>query len=258
MNNVRGPFLLAEDSHAPFPPATLALSHPDGLLAVGGDLSMPRLLNAYAGGIFPWFSPGQPLLWWSPDPRMVFFTNQIHLSRRFCRSLRSNTWIIRADTCFTDVIKHCAQIKRESQRGTWITPEMQAAYSELHQLGIAHSIEVFSAEQLVGGLYGVALGQMFFAESMFSAESGGSKVALAALTQQLAAWQWPLIDAQVENPHLRRLGAVSLPRAEFLPCIQQLVRQTHLPGTWTQRFGTLKAADLVKKARPACVFANVG
>jgi len=246
MNNAQGPFLLSQDSHAPFPPAQQALSHPDGLLAVGGDLSVPRLINAYAGGIFPWFSPGQPLLWWSPDPRMVFFTHQVHLSRRFCRSLRASTWTIRADTCFSEVIKLCAQIKRAGQHGTWITPQMQSAYGELHRLGIAHSIEVFADKHLVGGLYGVALGHMFFAESMFSAQSGGSKVALAALAQQLAAWHWPLIDAQVENPHLCRMGAVSLPRAAFLHHVQHLVRQTHAPGAWTQRFGTLRAAGLAQ------------
>jgi len=246
MTNTPGPFLLDNDSHAPFPPATLALSHPDGLLAVGGDLSVPRLINAYAGGIFPWFSQGQPLLWWSPDPRMVFLTDHIHLSRRFCRSLRASRWIIRADTCFAQVIQQCAQIKRPGQRGTWISSEMQAAYSELHQLGIAHSIEVFSGEDVVGGLYGVALGRMFFAESMFSAQSGGSKVALAALARQLAVWHWPLIDAQVENPHLQRLGAIFMPRAVFLQHIHHLVRQTHIPGTWTRRFGTLTAACLAK------------
>jgi len=247
MNNHNArPFLLAADSHAPFPPAQQALRHPDGLLAIGGDLSVPRLLNAYAGGIFPWFSEGKPLLWWSPDPRMVFLTKQVHLSRRFSRSLRASTWTIRADTCFAEVIAQCAQIKRDRQNGTWITSTMQAAYIELHRLGVAHSIEVFSDKHLVGGLYGVALGRMFFAESMFSVQSGASKAALIALARQLAAWGWPLIDAQVENPHLQSMGAISLPRAIFLQQVYDLVAQTEQAATWTQRFGTLTAASLAK------------
>jgi len=248
MNRIHIPFLLEADSHAPFPPAQKASTYPDGLLAVGGDLSVPRLINAYSGGIFPWFSEGQPLLWWSPDPRMVFFTHRLRLSRRFRRSLRASPWTIRADTCFAQVIQQCAQIKRHGQNGTWITPSMQAAYNELHRCGLAHSIEVFADEQLVGGLYGVALGRMFFAESMFSIQSNGSKVALIALAQQLAAWGWPLIDAQVDNPHLRRMGAVSLSRTTFLQQVQYLLKQAQAPVPWTQRFGTLTAQHLAKTA----------
>ena len=240
----KGPFLLDSASDAPFPPAELALQEPDGLLAVGGDLSPVRLLNAYAGGIFPWFSEGQPLLWWSPDPRMVFRTDQVHLSSRFRRGLRSSNWTIRADTSFSEVMQACALAPRPGQDGTWITADMHQAYVALHQLGYAHSVEVFDGEALVGGIYGVAIGQMFYGESMFSGRSGGSKVALAALASTLAEWGWPLMDAQVENPHLLRMGAEHLPRAVFLESVRQLVRQPCDAGSWTRRFGELAASAL--------------
>jgi len=239
-----GPFLLDDASDAPFPPAELAAREPDGLLAVGGDLSPVRLLNAYAGGVFPWFSEGQPLLWWSPDPRMVFRTDAVHLSSRFRRSLRQSGWRIRADTAFSEVMQACAQAPRPGQDGTWITADMLAAYAELHALGYAHSVEVFDGETLVGGIYGVCIGHMFFGESMFSGRSGGSKVALAALAQTLARWGWPLIDAQVENPHLLRMGAEHLPRGEFLEQVRRLVQQPAQPCSWTGPFGELAAAAL--------------
>ncbi|KRG64332.1 leucyl/phenylalanyl-tRNA--protein transferase [Stenotrophomonas humi] len=242
----KGPFLLDDASDAPFPPAELALRDPDGLLAVGGDLSPVRLLNAYAGGIFPWFSEGQPLLWWSPDPRMVFRTGGVHLSSRFRRELRNSSWRIRADTAFAEVMQVCAQAPRPGQDGTWITADMHHAYVELHRLGYAHSVEVFDDEQLVGGIYGVAIGRMFFGESMFSGRSGGSKVALAALARTLDGWGWPLIDAQVENPHLMRMGAEHLPRADFLRQARELVRQPAEVGSWTGRFGELSAAFLAE------------
>ena len=229
-----------------FPSADRALDEPNGLLAVGGDLSAPRLLAAYRAGVFPWYSHGQPILWWTPDPRMVFRTDGVQLSSRFRRSLRNSHWEVRADTAFDAVIDACAHIPRAGQRGTWITPAMRRAYNALHRLGHAHSIEVFDGERLVGGLYGVSVGAMFFAESMFSADSGGSKVALAALAHRLHAWGWPLIDAQVENPHLVSLGALALPRAEFLQRIAPLVEVPESAGDWTVRFGDLKAADLVR------------
>jgi leucyl/phenylalanyl-tRNA--protein transferase len=221
-----------------FPPVDDAMRDPDGLLAIGGDLSLPRLLAAYRHGIFPWFSAGQPILWWSPDPRMVFRTDGVHLSTRFRRVLRSSEWIVRADTRFSDVIDACATIKRDGQRGTWILPAMRRAYVELHQRGHAHSIEVFDGdgERLVGGLYGVAIGAMFFAESMYSAESGGSKVALAALAHRLHAWGWPLIDAQVENDHLVRMGAELMPRKAFMDHVATQVAIDDAPGPWTARF----------------------
>lgn len=240
------PFLLSPSPDAPFPAAELALSDPDGLLAIGGDLSPQRLLNAYRHGIFPWFSQGQPILWWSPDPRMVFLTEQVRLSSRMRRTLRGSVWRVTADTAFEQVIVGCALTPRPGQDGTWITEAMQQAYLRLHQLGHAHSVEVFDADRLVGGIYGVAVGRMFFAESMFSAASGASKLALAALAWRLYGWGWPLLDAQVENPHLLSLGAVRWPRSRFLQVVQQQADLPEPAGAWTQRFGTLAASDLAK------------
>ncbi|AHY59048.1 leucyl/phenylalanyl-tRNA--protein transferase [Stenotrophomonas rhizophila] len=241
------PWRLADAHNAPFPPAETALREPDGLLAIGGDLTPVRLLNAYAGGVFPWFSDGQPLLWWSPDPRMVFRTDGVHLSSRFRRSLRASPWVVRADTCFAEVIAACAGSFRPGQDGTWITDGMRDAYVALHRMGHAHSVEVFDGERLVGGIYGVAIGQMFFGESMFSAASGGSKVALAALARRLAQWGWPLIDAQVENDHLLSMGAEHWPRERFLALVREQVRMDAAVGSWTTGFGEMAAAVLASQ-----------
>lgn len=238
------PWRLAAAPGAPFPPAETALRDPDGLLAVGGDLHPQRLLNAYAGGIFPWFSEGEPILWWSPDPRMVFRTDGVRLSSRFRRQLRHSAWEVSADTAFVEVMQACAAAPRPGQDGTWIIPAMVDAYSRLHAMGHAHSIEVWDGAELVGGIYGVALGTMFFGESMFSGASGGSKVALAALAALLRGWGWTLIDAQVENPHLLRMGASHLPREDFMAHVRQAVRQPGRPGPWTAAAGRLAAASL--------------
>jgi leucyl/phenylalanyl-tRNA--protein transferase len=211
---------------------------------VGGDLTPARLLNAYRHGIFPWYSQGEPLLWWSPDPRVVFRTDGVRLSSRFRRSLRSSSWVVRADTAFADVIDACARLPREGQRGTWITDEMRDAYIEMHRLGHAHSVEVYDEERLAGGIYGVAIGRMFFGESMFSAQSGGSKVALAALARRLYEWEWPMIDAQVENPHLMSLGAKRLPRERFVALVDLFTSAEAPAGPWTQRFRELRASEL--------------
>ena len=238
------PPLLPPDPDSPFPPAYMALRHPDGLLAMGGDLSSRRLLNAYRHGIFPWYAADQPILWWCPDPRTVFRSDGVHLSSRFRRWLRHVGWEVRADTAFDQVIEACAMIPRPGQRGTWITQEMLEAYRELHRLGHAHSIEVFAGERLVGGLYGVAMGRVFFGESMYSGESGGSKVALAALTHRMREWGWPLLDAQVENDHLLSLGAELWPRERFLSALAELACLPEPAGSWTHRFGVIAAADL--------------
>ena len=248
---MRRPAFLSPDPGSPFPPADTALRQPDGLLAVGGDLSPQRLLNAYRHGIFPWYSEGQPILWWTPDPRMVFRTDGIRLSSRFRRELRHSGWRVRADTAFAEVLAACATTPRPGQDGTWISDDMQAAYRELHRLGHAHSVEVFDdgasgESQLVGGIYGVAIGRMFFGESMFSAESGGSKVALAALAYRLRQWGWPLIDAQVENPHLLSLGAESRIRWEFLQQVSALTAQPEAIGSWSGRFGLIEASTLAE------------
>ncbi len=232
---------LGDDPRSRFPEVSTALRRPDGLLAFGGDLTPPRLLNAYAQGIFPWFSEGQPILWWSPDPRMVFRSDGVRLSSRLRRSLRRSPWMVRADTAFAAVVQACASAPRRGQDGTWITSDMQAAYAELHRLGHAHSVEVYHDGRLVGGLYGVALGRMFFGESMFSAESGASQVALAALAHRLRDWGWPLIDAQVGNPHLARLGAEAWPRPSFIARVRELVASPTASGAWTPTFGMLPA-----------------
>jgi leucyl/phenylalanyl-tRNA--protein transferase len=243
---MRRPVFLSIDPEAPFPPAETALRQPDGLLAIGGDLAPQRLLNAYRHGIFPWYSEGQPILWWTPDPRMVFRSGGVRLSSRFRRDLRRSTWQVRADTAFAGVMAACAETPRRGQDGTWITDAMQSAYLELHRLGHAHSMEVFDQGRLVGGLYGVAIGRMFFGESMYSGESGGSKVALAALAHRLSGWGWPLIDAQVENPHLLSLGAESWPRADFLARVAELTGFTGTVGSWTAPFGALEASALAE------------
>jgi leucyl/phenylalanyl-tRNA--protein transferase len=237
--------LLDDDPDAPFPAVESALRDPDGLLAVGGDLSPARLLKAYGLGIFPWYAEGQPILWWSPDPRMVFRTDAVRLSSRFRRGLRRSPWIARADTAFEAVVRACAELPRTGQAGTWITDEMLRAYCALHRLGHAHSVEVYDGPdpgaRLVGGTYGVAVGRMFYGESMFSASSGGSKVALAALARRLHEWGWPLIDAQVQNPHLLSLGAEAWPRSEFQRRIAALCAEAEPAGLWTARFGVLPA-----------------
>ena len=240
---------LSEDPRAPFPPAHTALRHPDGLLALGGDLAPERLINAYRHGIFPWYSSDQPILWWCPDPRTVFRSDGIRLSSRFRRWLRHSDWTVRSDMAFDQVIAACAAIPRHGQRGTWITDEMTEAYQELHRLGHAHSIEVYAGQRLIGGLYGVSIGRMFFGESMYSAESGGSKVALAALAHRLLGWNWPLLDAQVENDHLLSLGAETWPRERFLAAVAELTALPEAIGPWNQRFGTLQAAELAQATR---------
>lgn len=227
------PWRLSESSDAPFPPAETALRQPDGLLAIGGDLSPQRLLKAYAAGAFPWFSQGEPILWWSPDPRTVFPTDGVHVSTRFRRHLRGLAWEATADTVFDQVIRACATSPRPGQDGTWIGEDMIKAYTDLHRLGYAHSVEIWDGAELVGGIYGVALGSMFFGESMFSARSGGSKVALATLARLLHDWGVPLLDAQVENPHLVRMGATQWPRGRFLAHIRQATERPLRQGDWS-------------------------
>ncbi len=245
-------FRLAElpaDPHAPFPPAASALPEPDGLLAFGGDLSPPRLLNAYRHGIFPWFSEGEPILWWSPSRRAVFRTDGVHLSTRRRRELRKSPWVVRADTAFAAVIDACAHRPRPGQSGgTWITAEMIEAYTELHRLGHAHSIEVFDGDTLMGGLYGLAIGRMFCGESMFSAQPSASSVALAALAHRLRAWGWPLIDAQVPNDHTRRLGVETWPRMAYMDALDGLRDAPEFPGNWTARFGEISATAVAGPA----------
>lgn len=236
---------LGAEPDAPFPPVDSALRRPDGLLAFGGDLSVTRLRNAYRHGVFPWFSQGQPILWWSPDPRTVFETAHLRPNRRFARTLRGSAWTLRADTAFADVVNACAQAPRPGQDGTWITDDMRHAYTALHAEGNAHSVEVFEGADLIGGIYGVSIGRMFFGESMFSARTGASKAALLGLARQMRRWNMPLIDAQVGNPHLALLGADSWPRERFIASVNGLVEASApVAGPWTDAFGGMRAAAL--------------
>ncbi len=196
-----------------FPPTRLA--EPDGLLAVGGDLSPERLLLAYRQGIFPWYSDEEPILWWSPAPRLILLPENLRISRRLARTIRKQTFQISFDTAFAEVVAHCAGTPRPGQPGTWITAEMQEAYGRLHELGFAHSVEARQGEKLVGGLYGLALGGVFFGESMFSLVADSSKVAFAALVERLKEWDFGLIDCQVATRHLLSLGAHEVEREEF-------------------------------------------
>jgi leucyl/phenylalanyl-tRNA--protein transferase len=215
-----------------FPPVETALSEPNGLLAMGGDLSVARLLEAYRHGIFPWFSPGEPILWWSPDPRMVLVPGEVRVTRSLAKRIRNAGFELRVDTAFAEVMRACAA-PREGESGTWISPAMVAAYSRLFEAGYAHSVETWHEGQLVGGLYGVAIGRMFYGESMFSREPDASKVALVRLAQQLQQWEFGLIDCQMETPHLASLGARTMPRAAFTARLAELVKWPHRPGPWT-------------------------
>jgi leucyl/phenylalanyl-tRNA--protein transferase len=214
-----------------FPAVERALREPNGLLAAGGDLSPQRILAAYRRGIFPWYSPGEPILWWSPDPRMVLLPAELKVSRSLAKVLRNRDYEVRLDTAFAAVIAACAQTARSGRPGTWITPEMQAAYGRLHGLGYAHSVEVFDSGRLIGGLYGVALGRVFYGESMFSTRSDASKIALAHLCAYLRSRDFGIIDCQMETAHLASLGAKPIPRREFVAQIDRLADQGD-PGLW--------------------------
>jgi leucyl/phenylalanyl-tRNA--protein transferase len=231
-----------DDPPESFPDIDAAFETPDGLLAAGGDLSPDRLLYAYQHGIFPWFDDSQPILWWSPNPRCVLYTDALCLSRRTLRSLRNSEFIIRVNTAFGDVVASCAE-HREGQDGTWITSEMAIAYQRLHEAGWAHSIEVWDEEVLVGGLYGLAIGNVFFGESMFSRKSNASKAALVALCQMLRKHNVRLLDCQVESPHLMSLGATLIPRAQFASILQSDCRDCTPLCFWPA--GPLKIAEML-------------
>jgi len=215
----------------PFPAVEDALVEPNGLLAAGADLSPARLLDAYGQGIFPWFNDGEPLLWWSPDPRMVLFPAEVHTSRSLRRTIKARTFKVTCDLAFAEVMRGCAA-PRATQDGTWITAAMLRAYTELARLGHAHSIEVWADGELAGGLYGVAVGRVFYGESMFSRRSDASKVALVALGRQLHRWQFELIDCQMSTPHLASLGAREIPRAEFLQRIRRATQRKPVRTPW--------------------------
>lgn len=218
--------------NAPFPPLSEALRDPNGLLAAGGDLSLPRLLQAYRQGIFPWFSADEPVLWWSPDPRMVLLPAEFRLHRSLRKTLRGGAYEIRLDTAFPQVIHACAQTPRRGQDGTWITDGIEAAYTALHDAGWAHSVETWMDDKLVGGLYGVAIGHMFYGESMFARRRDASKIALAHLARFLREREFGLIDCQMNTAHLASLGAREIPRAEFIARLEHLTVDAK-PGAWS-------------------------
>ncbi len=218
----QGPFWLnPNDQSYAFPPVDYAMREPDGLLAVGGDLAPERILNAYRHGIFPWFSPGQPILWWSPDPRAVLFPEKLKVSRSLRKTINHNIYPVTFDTAFKQVIRNCAVTPRRGQNGTWITEEMQQAYIRLHQMGYAHSAESWFGDELVGGLYGMRLGRIFFGESMFSRKTDASKVAFVHLVRKLQAEGVVLIDSQVTTEHLLSLGAEEIPRKQFIDLLDR-------------------------------------
>ena len=219
------------NDNQPFPHPDRALTEPDGLLAAGGNLTPRRLLRAYRMGIFPWYSADQPILWWSPDPRLVLLPECLKVSRSLRKTLRKGLLAITADTAFEQVVAACAG-PRQGEPGTWITSEMFRAYCRLHRLGHAHSIETWQQGELVGGLYGVALGQVFYGESMFSWISDASKIALVALAAQLQRWEFAVIDCQVTTAHLLSMGAVDIPRSSFLQLLECYCPQPGQPGPW--------------------------
>jgi leucyl/phenylalanyl-tRNA--protein transferase len=210
-----------KDTSYRFPDVSLALQEPDGLLAIGGSLSPQRLISAYRHGIFPWYNEDQPILWWSPDPRAVLLPRKLHVSRSLRKTLRKNPFTVTMDQAFDRVIDACSA-PRPTQQGTWISPEMKAAYTTMHELGHAHSVECWQQHELVGGLYGLAFGKVFFGESMFSRITNASKVAFVHFVKQLQHWGFLMIDCQVESEHLTSLGAELIARSQFVQMLENL------------------------------------
>lgn len=238
----RLPWLDPYNEEQPFPNPERALTEPDGLLAVGGSLSAQRLLRAYRQGIFPWYSDGQPILWWSPDPRTVLFPRHIKISRSLRKTLKKGLFSVTMDSHFAAIVEGCSA-PRQGQMGTWITTDIQAAYTQLHELGYAHSVEIWHKDVLVGGLYGVAIGRVFYGESMFSNMSDASKVALVSLCQQLERWQFALIDCQMQTSHLISLGAKNIPRRDFLTLLRCFCDLPGMPGCWNSTQSPLNNSD---------------
>jgi leucyl/phenylalanyl-tRNA--protein transferase len=223
------PWLGAESA---FPPLATALTEPNGLLAAGGDLSPQRLLAAYRQGIFPWYSTGEPILWWSPDPRMVLIPGELKISPSLAKTLRNANYEVRFDTAFAEVVRACANKPRSGQSGTWITDEIKAAYCEMHRRGHAHSVETWIDGSLAGGLYGMAIGQAFYGESMFSDKRDASKIALAHLCAHLKQRGFGIIDCQMETTHLTSLGAHPIPRRDFADRLTELCPHGDAPALW--------------------------
>jgi len=222
------------EADAPFPPVEQALREPNGLLCAGADLSLARLLDAYRRGVYPWYSGDEPILWWSPDPRMVLYCDELKASRSLAKSVRNRGYEVRLDSAFRRVLEGCAGPRR-GEGGTWLGADMRRAYAALHRAGYAHSVETWKDGELVGGLYGVALGRMFYGESMFSRATDASKVALVALVGELRGRGFPLVDCQMRTPLLASLGAREIPRHVFLRQVSRLVNYADPPGSWQRR-----------------------
>lgn len=219
-----------------------SLAEAEGLLAVGGDLKLDRILLGYSMGIFPWYSQGQPIFWWTPDPRLIILPDGVHISKSLKRTLKSNKFEVRFDTCFKEVIRLCATVIRDGQLGTWITNEMREAYYQLHEAGFAHSVECIFEGELVGGLYGVSLGKAFFGESMFSLKADASKVSLVVLSRVLAELEFEFIDCQIPTKHLKRMGAFEIRRDEFLSKLRHaLILPSHV-GSWSDLYPSVITA----------------
>ena len=230
-NPIRLHWLDPRNPNQPFPPVHLAMRDPNGLLAIGGDLSVARLLRAYAQGIFPWFNPDEPILWWCPDPRAMLSPAEFHSSHSLRKTIRKPDYSVTLDRAFVEVLEACSAT-RSKARGTWLGPDMKRAYLELHLAGYAHSVEVWREHALVAGLYGVGLGRAFFGESMFSRATDGSKIELYWLCQQLRAWNYEIIDCQISSPHLLSMGAREIPRDEFLSRLRPSVGRSGTLGLW--------------------------
>ncbi len=228
---MRLPVLDPTNPEQAFPPLHKALNDPNGLLAMGGCLSRTRLINAYQEGIFPWYNPGEPILWWSPNPRLVLFPDELIVSRSLRKTLRKNVFTVTFDQAFSEVVSACAQPRKDSI-GTWITEDIYQAYCNLHQIGIAHSAEAWFEDRLVGGLYGVAIGRVFFGESMFHYQTDASKVVFASLVEQLKNWGYQLIDCQVHTQHLESFGAQEIDRVEFASLLKTYCSQPAERNAW--------------------------
>jgi leucyl/phenylalanyl-tRNA--protein transferase len=208
------------------------LSSHEGLLAVGGDLSEKRLLLAYSLGIFPWYSDGEPILWWSPEPRLVLYPDELKVSRSLNKVIKKDVFKVTMDRAFEEVISECARVRLENQEGTWIVDDMVSAYCRLHAIGFAHSVEAWRGDRLVGGLYGVSLGKCFFGESMFTRATNASKVALVALVKHLEALCFAFIDCQIATTHLKRFGAREIPRTQYLDELNKALNTPTMRGKW--------------------------
>ncbi len=232
-----------------FPPVEQALPEPNGLLAAGGDLAPERIIAAYRRGIFPWFNEGDPILWWSPDPRMVLFPGELRVSRSLAKTLRNKGYAVGFDSAFAEVVAACARTPRPGQNGTWITPRMQDAYNRMHRLGFAHSVETRIDGRLAGGLFGIAIGRVFYGESMFSLATDASKIALVHLCRRLERRGFAMIDCQMETRHLGTLGARTIPRREFVAALEAWTASGDPPGPWSAEPGN--AACVVRGATDA-------